>query len=228
MSFLKKRTTKSQQELKFRVAKAAIQYIDAGMSIGVGTGSTIDFFIDELVKVKSKINLIVSSSKKSTEKLENLGLKVVDLNYASKLDLYIDGADEVNKNHELVKGGGGALTQEKICRVYSNKFICIIDESKLVRQLGTFPIPVEVIPSARSYVSREIIKLGGSPAYREGVITDNGNIILDIHHLEISEPLKVEREINQIVGVVCNGIFATNPANIVLIARKDGTITEEQ
>ena len=213
-----------QNELKKLVASAAIDYIQPGMVVGVGTGSTVNYFIDELVKIKSKVGLTISSSNESTARLKSHGFEVVDLNYPSKVDIYIDGADEANKHRELIKGGGAALTREKICRVASEKFICIIDQSKLVPQLGKFPLPIEVIPMARSYVTMQLIKLGGQPVYREGVVTDNGNIIIDIHNLMIDNPLKLEQHINQITGVVCNGIFAVNPADILLIANEKGQI----
>ena len=213
-----------QNELKKLAANAAIEYIKAGMTVGVGTGSTVNFFIDELAKIKSKIELTVSSSEESTKRLKAHGFEVVNLNYPNKVDIYIDGADEANKHRELIKGGGAALTREKICRVASEQFICIIDQTKLVPQLGRFPLPVEVIPMARSYVSKELIKFGGQPIYREGVITDNGNIIIDIHNLMIDNPLKLEQQINQITGVVCNGLFAVNPADILLIAKDNGQI----
>ncbi|GGG00675.1 MULTISPECIES: ribose-5-phosphate isomerase RpiA [Cysteiniphilum] len=213
-----------QNELKKIAATAAIEYIKPGMTVGVGTGSTVNFFIDELAKIKSKIELTVSSSEESTKRLKAHGFEVVDLNYPNKVDIYIDGADEANKHRELIKGGGAALTREKICRVASDKFICIIDQTKLVPQLGRFPLPIEVIPMARSYVAKELVKLGGQPIYREGVITDNGNIIIDIHNLMIDNPLKLEQQINQITGVVCNGLFAVNPADILLIANDKGQI----
>ncbi|WP_119328460.1 ribose-5-phosphate isomerase RpiA [Cysteiniphilum halobium] len=214
--FFNKKT--DQNDLKKLAASAAIEYIKPGMTVGVGTGSTINFFIDELVKIKSKVELTVSSSEESTKRLKEHGFEVVDLNYPNKVDIYIDGADEANKHRELIKGGGAALTREKICRVASEQFICIIDQTKMVPQLGRFPLPVEVIPMARSYVAKELMKLGGQPIYREGVITDNGNIIIDIHNLMIDNPLKLEQQINQITGVVCNGLFAVNPADILLIA----------
>lgn len=220
--FFNKKT--DQNELKKIAATAAIEYIKPGMTVGVGTGSTVNFFIDELAKIKSKIELTVSSSEESTKRLKAHGFEVVDLSYPNKVDIYIDGADEANKHRELIKGGGAALTREKICRVASDKFICIIDQSKLVPQLGRFPLPIEVIPMARSYVAKELVKLGGQPIYREGVITDNGNIIIDIHNLMIDNPLKLERQINQITGVVCNGLFAVNPADILLIANDKGQI----
>ncbi|MDA0912023.1 MAG: ribose-5-phosphate isomerase RpiA [Proteobacteria bacterium] len=220
--FFNKKT--DQNELKKIAATAAIEYIKPGMTVGVGTGSTVNFFIDELVKIKSKIELTVSSSEESTKRLKAHGFEVVDLNYPNKVDIYIDGADEANKHRELIKGGGAALTREKICRVASDKFICIIDQTKLVPQLGRFPLPIEVIPMARSYVAKELVKLGGQPIYREGVITDNGNIIIDIHNLMIDNPLKLEQQINQITGVVCNGLFAVNPADVLLIANDKGQI----
>ncbi|WP_192483500.1 MULTISPECIES: ribose-5-phosphate isomerase RpiA [Cysteiniphilum] len=220
--FFNKKT--DQNELKKIAATAAIEYIKPGMTVGVGTGSTVNFFIDELAKIKSKIELTVSSSEESTKRLKAHGFEVVDLNYPNKVDIYIDGADEANKHRELIKGGGAALTREKICRVASDKFICIIDQSKLVPQLGRFPLPIEVIPMARSYVAKELVKLGGQPIYREGVITDNGNIIIDIHNLMIDNPLRLEQQINQITGVVCNGLFAVNPADILLIANDKGQI----
>ncbi|WP_151193651.1 ribose-5-phosphate isomerase RpiA [Cysteiniphilum sp. JM-1] len=220
--FFNKKT--DQNELKKIAATAAIEYIKPGMTVGVGTGSTVNFFIDELVKIKSKIELTVSSSEESTKRLKAHGFEVVDLNYPNKVDIYIDGADEANRHRELIKGGGAALTREKICRVASDKFICIIDKTKLVPQLGRFPLPIEVIPMARSYVAKELIKLGGQAIYREGVITDNGNIIIDIHNLMIDNPLKLEQQINQITGVVCNGLFAVNPADILLIANDKGQI----
>lgn len=211
-------------KLKKIAAYAAIKYIKPGMTIGVGTGSTVNFFIHELAKIKSKIELTVSSSEESTKLLKANGFKVVDLNYPNKVDIYIDGADEANKNRELIKGGGAALTREKICRVASEKFVCIIDQTKLVSQLGTFPLPVEVIPIARSHVAKELMKLGGQPTYREGVITDNGNLIIDMHNFMIDSPLKMEQQINQITGVVCNGLFAVTPADILLIANEKGEI----
>ncbi|WP_440615940.1 ribose-5-phosphate isomerase RpiA [Cysteiniphilum sp. 6C5] len=220
--FFNKKT--DQNELKKIAATAAIEYIKPGMTVGVGTGSTVNFFIDELAKIKSKVELTVSSSEESTKRLKAHGFEVVDLNYPNKVDIYIDGADEANKHRELIKGGGAALTREKICRVASDKFICIIDQTKRVPQLGRFPLPVEVIPMARSYVAKELVKLGGQPIYREGVITDNGNIIIDIHNLMIDNPLKLEQQINQITGVVCNGLFAVNPADTLLIANDKGQI----
>lgn len=223
--FTKKKIEK-QNKLKKLVAKAAIEYIKPGMTIGIGTGSTINFFIDELVRIKSKIDLLVSSSQASVRRLKSHGFGVVDLNYPEKVDIYIDSADQANKYCELIKGGGGALTREKICRVSSDQFICIIDHSKLVSELGDCSsIPVEVIPMARSYVSKELIKqVGGQVTYREGFLTDNNNIIIDINNISIDSTVELEKRINQITGVVCNGLFAVNPADLLLIANNEGRV----
>ena len=216
-----------QKKLKENVAKAAVKYIAPNMVIGIGTGSTIDFLIKELVTVKDKIKAIVSSSEESTKRLKSLGINnVCTLSDCKHLDIYIDSTDKANINKELIKGGGAALTREKICCVSSKKFICIIDESKVVKTLGKFPLAIEVIPMATSHVSKEIIKLGGSPVYRKGLITDNGNVIIDVHNLTILDPQDLETKINQIVGVVCNGIFSHNPADILLIAKNSGKIEE--
>jgi ribose 5-phosphate isomerase A len=214
----------NQNELKKLAAIEAAKQITSEITLGIGTGSTAAFLIEELVNYKDKIKQVVSSSEDSTKKLKTLGFDVVDLNYAGEIDLYIDGADECNKHKELIKGGGAALTREKICVAAAKKFVCIIDESKLVSTLGEFPLPVEVIPMARSYVAREIVKLGGQPVYREGVITDNGNVILDVFNMKIDNPLKLETELNQITGVVTNGLFALKPADVVIMAKKDGDI----
>ncbi|MGQ4002302.1 ribose-5-phosphate isomerase RpiA [Francisellaceae bacterium CB300] len=214
----------NQNELKKLAAIEAAKQITSEITLGVGTGSTVAFLIEELVNYKDKIKQVVSSSEDSTKKLKALGFDVVDLNYAGEIDLYIDGADECNKHKELIKGGGAALTREKICVAAAKKFVCIIDESKLVSTLGEFPLPVEVIPMARSYVAREIVKLGGQPVYREGVITDNGNVILDVFNMKIDNPLKLETELNQITGVVTNGLFALKPADVVIMAKADGEI----
>ncbi|MEY8766310.1 MULTISPECIES: ribose-5-phosphate isomerase RpiA [Francisella] len=213
-----------QDELKKLAASEAAKHITSEIILGVGTGSTVAFLIEELANYRDKIKAVVSSSEDSTKKLKALGFEVVDLNYAGNIDLYIDGADECNSHKELIKGGGAALTREKICVAAAKKFICIIDESKKVNTLGEFPLPVEVIPMARSYVAREIIKLGGQPVYREQTTTDNGNVILDIYNLKIDNPLKLETELNQITGVVTNGIFALKPADQVIMAKNDGTI----
>jgi len=214
-----------QNELKRNVAISAIEYVETGTIIGVGTGSTANYFIDELAKIKTKIEGTVASSVATAERLEGHGIRVFDLNVVDEISVYIDGADETNKYLHLVKGGGGALTREKIIAAASNKFVCIADESKLVDTLGKFPLPVEVIPMARSYVARELVKLGGDPAYREGFKTDNGNIILDVHNLQIMEPVKMEQSINNIVGVVTNGLFANRSADVLLLGTKDGTKT---
>ena len=222
--FFKKNKT-DQDELKKLVAIEAVKMIDSKINVlGIGTGSTVNFLIEELANHKDKITTVVSSSEESEKRLKKLGFDVVDLNYAGNIDLYIDGADECNDYKELIKGGGAALTREKICVAATKKFICIIDESKKVGTLGKFPLPIEVIPMARSYVAREIVKLGGQPAYREQTITDNGNIILDVHNLKIDNPIKLESQLNQITGVVTNGIFASKPADIVIMATKERDI----
>ncbi len=216
----------NQDEMKQAVAKAAIEYVVPGTIIGVGTGSTANFFIDELAKVKGKIEGTVASSVASAERLKGHGIPVYDLNAVDGISVYIDGADESNKHLHLIKGGGGALTREKIVAAASDKFVCIADESKLVDRLGKFPLPVEVIPMARSLVAREIIKqIGGEPVLREGFTTDNGNIILDIHNLDIMEPVKTEQILNGITGVVTNGLFAIKPANVLLLGCQDGVKT---
>jgi len=225
MLFGNNKEKKELDKAKQIAAKEAIKYISANMNIGIGTGSTVNFFIDEFAKkFKGKIDKVVSSSEKSSKKLKEYGFDVVDLNYIGELDIYIDGADECNDHKELIKGGGAALTREKICNAAATDFICIIDKSKIVRTLGKFPLPIEVIPMARSFVAREIIKMGGRPVYREGAITDNGNIILDVFNFEIYNPLKIERQINQLTGVVCNGIFANKPADKVIIASANGEL----
>lgn len=206
------------EDLKREAAVRALEYIDDDMVVGVGTGSTVNHFIDALVTVKHRINATVASSIVTTQRLKDLGIPVIDLNVAGDVHLYIDGADEVNSHREMIKGGGGALTREKIVAAASRKFICIVDESKKVKRLGTFPLAVEVIPLARSLVAREIVKLGGSPEYREGFVTDNGNIILDVYNLAIDSPVAMEEKLNNITGVVCHGIFAQRPADVVVVA----------
>lgn len=215
----------TQDELKQAVARAAIEYVEAGTIIGIGTGSTANFFIDELAKIKHKIEATVASSVASAERLKGQGIEVLDLNSVDEISVYIDGADESNKYLHLVKGGGGALTREKIVAAVAKKFVCIADESKLVDVLGAFPLPVEVIPMARSYVARQIVKLGGQPVLREGFTTDNGNVILDVHNLQIMEPVKLEETLNHITGVVTNGLFAMRPADVLLLGTKDGVKT---
>lgn len=191
----------------------------------MGTGSTTNFFIDELASIKHVFDAAVSSSEASAERLRGHGITVLDLNAAPQVDVYVDGADEVNRNRQLIKGGGAALTREKIVASAADEFICIVDESKLVDTLGTFPLPVEVIPMARSLVARALVKLGGQPIWREGVVTDNGNWILDVHGLHIDDPDELEAEINNIAGVVCNGLFAQQAAHLVLMSTSNG-ITE--
>ena len=216
----------TQDEMKQAVAKAAIDYVEAGTIVGVGTGSTANFFIDELAKIKHKIEGTVASSEASAERLKGHGIEVFDLNSVSEIAVYVDGADESNKYLHLIKGGGGALTREKIVAAASKKFVCIADESKLVDVMGKFPLPIEVIPMARSLVAREIIKqIGGEPVLREGFTTDNGNIILDVHNLEIIEPTKIEQILNNITGVVTNGLFAIKPATVLLLGTQDGVKT---
>jgi len=216
----------TQDEMKQAVAKAAIEYVEAGTIVGVGTGSTANFFIDELAKIKGKIEGTVASSEASAERLKGHGIEVFDLNSVSEIAVYVDGADESNKHLHLIKGGGGALTREKIVAAASKKFVCIADESKLVDVMGKFPLPIEVIPMARSLVAREIIKqIGGEPVLRDGFTTDNGNIILDVHNLEIMEPTKMEQVLNNITGVVTNGLFAIKPANVLLLGTQDGVKT---
>jgi len=214
-----------QNNLKLQAAEAAIKYTHNVDIIGVGTGSTVNHFIDLLEPIKHKFEGAVSSSEASSKRLLALGIPVLDLNNVGSLDLYVDGADETNSHLQLIKGGGGALTREKIIAAASKQFVCIADESKLVSRLGTFPLPIEVIPMARSYVAREIIKLGGHPVWRENFITDNGNIILDIHRLEILEPIKLESTLNNLTGVVTTGLFAERSADIVLLAGEGGTRT---
>jgi len=213
----------TQDELKLQVAQAAVKYVESGI-IGVGTGSTANFFIDELAKVKSKIEGAVASSEATAERLRNHGIEVFDLNNIDGMDIYVDGADEITEHMHMLKGGGGALTREKIVAANAKTFVCICDESKYVPVLGKFPLPVEVLPMARSYVARELVKLGGQPKLRD-FTTDNGNIILDVHGLNILDPIEMEAKINQIVGVVTNGLFAARPANILLLATNDGVKT---
>ena len=208
----------NSEQKKQAAARAAIEYVEYDDIIGVGTGSTVDYFIEYLKPLKNKISGTVASSISTKEKLEANGIRVIDLNEVSDIPIYIDGADEVNSNLQLIKGGGGALTREKIIAGASQKFLCIVDESKLVDVLGKFPLPLEVLPMARSFVAREIIKIKGMPAWREGLITDNGNIILDINHLDIIEPIKLEKELNQIPGVVTVGLFAARGADKVLVS----------
>ena len=205
------------EEQKRLAAQQAVGYVEDGSVVGVGTGSTVAHFIDELGKIRGRIEATVSSSEKSTALLKQLGIPVVDLNSVGELSLYVDGADECDPLKCLIKGGGAALTREKIIAAASRKFVCMIDASKRVDVLGKFPLPIEVIPMARSYVARELVKLGGQPVWRDGVVTDNGNVILDVHGLRIVDPPALEAELNQIVGVVCVGLFARRRADVVLI-----------
>ena len=206
---------------KLKVAKSSLDYIEHDCVLGVGTGSTVNFLIDLLPDVINKIQAVVSSSDESTKRLEAHGFEVANLNNIGNIDLYIDGADEATKNLHLIKGGGGALTREKILAASAKKFICIVDDSKIVDRLGNFPLPIEVLPMAQSYIAREIVKMKGQPILRENFITDNGNHILDIHNLDITNPIETETVINQIPGVMTVGIFARRPANILLIAEEN-------
>ncbi len=219
----------SQDNQKRAVAKAAFEYVKSKLRsdsvIGVGTGSTANYFIDELATIKYDIGATVASSEASAKRLRAHGIAVMDLNSVSEVTFYVDGADEANEYLQLIKGGGAALTREKIVAAVAREFICIADASKLVPVLGKFPLPVEVIPMARSYVGREIVKLGGDPAYREGCLTDNGNIILDVHNLSIVDPRQLETSLNQITGVVTNGLFALRPADLLLLGTDSGVQT---
>jgi ribose 5-phosphate isomerase A len=215
----------NQDALKQRVAHAAIEYVRAGGVIGVGTGSTANCFIDELGKIKHRIDAAVASSEGTAQRLKALGIQVVDPNTVVQLEIYVDGADEVNRSLAMIKGGGGALTREKIVAAITRTFVCIADESKLVNVLGRFPLPVEVIPMARSYVARELVNLGGQPEWRQGFTTDNGNSILDVYNLEITEPMALEAALNQITGVVTNGLFARRGADVLLLGTPRGVET---
>lgn len=214
-----------QNAKKKAVAEAAIRYVEAGSIIGVGTGSTVNCFIDALESIKHNIVGAVSSSEASTERLKALGIEIYSLNDVDGLSVYVDGADEITEHKHMIKGGGAALTREKIVAAVADKFVCIVDDSKQVPVLGQFPLPVEVIPMARSYVARELVKLGGDPVYRQGVITDNGNVILDVHNLDIVNPRELETTINGITGVVTNGLFANRGADVVLVATDNGVVT---
>lgn len=206
-------------------AKAALGYIDAGTVLGIGTGSTVDCLIDFLPSYKDRIEKLVSSSSASTERLQGLGFEVSKLSEAGDLDLYIDGADEATKHLHLLKGGGGALTREKVLAGAARKFVCIIDDSKLVGMLGKFPLPIEVLPMAQSFVARKLVKMRSQPIWRENYVTDNGNHILDVHNLAISNPLEMETRLNQIPGIITVGLFAHRPADVLLIAGEDGVRT---
>jgi ribose 5-phosphate isomerase A len=212
----------TQDEMKKSAAIKALEFIENDSIVGVGTGSTVNYFIDALATIKNKIQGAVSSSEESSKRLTDHGIEVFDLNDVDVLDVYVDGADEITKYMSMIKGGGAALTREKIVAAVAKKFICIADNSKQVELLGHFPLPVEVIPMARSYVARELVKLGGDPEYRQGVVTDNGNVILDVHNLSIIDPKKLEADINAIVGVVTNGLFAQRGADILILGTKSG------
>lgn len=212
----------SQDANKRQAAAAAMSYVKDGIALGVGTGSTVDLFIELLQPLAAKLGPVISSSERSTRKLAEYGIRTVDLGSVGDLDLYIDGADEATKHRHLIKGGGGALTREKIVAAASRRFVCIIDETKLVPTLGKFPVPIEVIPMAQSYVARQMVKAGGQPILREGFVTDNGNHILDVHNLRIANPLELETRFNQIAGVVTVGIFANRPADLLLIGGPSG------
>lgn len=215
----------TQDEMKKAAGWAALQYVKQGTIVGVGTGSTVNHFIDALATMKDDIEGAVSSSEASTKKLIELGIEVFDLNSVDLIDVYVDGADEINDRMDMIKGGGAALTREKIVAAVAKKFICIVDNTKQVPILGDFPLPVEVIPMARSYVARELVKLGGDPVYRQGVVTDNGNVILDVYNMQILDPKVMETKINAIVGVVTNGLFANRGADVLLVGTPDGVNT---
>lgn len=215
----------NQDEMKKAAALAAIDYVETGTVIGVGTGSTANHFIDALARIKGRLEGAVASSNATAERLKRAGIPVLDLNDVGELPLYVDGADEATRHLHLIKGGGGALTREKIVAAASRKFVCIADESKLVEVLGRFPLPIEVIPMARSYVARELVKLGGSPVWRQGFVTDNGNVILDVHHLRILNPVELEERLDHIAGVVTNGLFARRPADVLILGTAKGVQT---
>lgn len=215
----------TQDEMKKAVGWAALGYVQPNTIIGVGTGSTVNCFIDALASIKDQIKAAVSSSEASTLRLKALGIPVMDLNEVDSFDVYIDGADEINGQMEMIKGGGAALTREKIVAAVAKRFVCIVDSGKVVDVMGRFPLPVEVIPMAREYVARELRKLGGEPVYRSGVITDNGNQILDVHGLQITNAKQLEEQINNIVGVVTVGLFAKRGADVALVGSPDGVKT---
>ncbi|MCL1145132.1 ribose-5-phosphate isomerase RpiA [Shewanella sp. 10N.261.52.F9] len=215
----------TQDEMKKAAGWAALQYVEENSIVGVGTGSTVNHFIDALATMKFDIQGAVSSSEASTEKMKALGIQVFDLNSVNELSVYVDGADEINSQMDMIKGGGAALTREKIVAAVAEKFVCIVDNTKQVDILGEFPLPIEVIPMARSYVARQIVKLGGDPVYREGCVTDNGNIILDVYNMQIMKPKELEEQIDGIVGVVTNGLFAKRGADVLLVGTPEGVKT---
>ncbi len=215
----------TQDDLKQAVAREAIRYVVDGAVIGVGSGSTAHFFIDELAKMKNRIAGAVASSEKTAERLKRHGIRLLDLNGVDELPVYIDGADEITEHLAMIKGGGGALTREKVVAAVAKKFVCIADESKLVPVLGKFPLPVEVTPMARAYVARQMVRLGGQPKLREGFVTDNGNIVLDVWGLSILNPVELETAINNVTGVVTNGLFARRGADVLLLGNQSGVKT---
>ena len=217
----------TQDQMKKAAAEAAVVYVTKNSIVGVGTGSTVNYFIDALEPIKDTIQGAVSSSEASTERLKAMGITVFDANEVGSLDIYVDGADEINPAREMIKGGGAALTREKIVAAIAKQFICILDNTKRVDVLGKFPLPVEVIPMARSYVARELLKLGGDPCYREGCVTDNGNIILDVHNLSIQDAKSLEDQINSIAGVVTVGLFANRGADLVIEGTPNGVVIHE-
>ena len=217
-------TLNTQLEQKQQVAQAALAFVRTGVVLGVGTGSTVNCFIDALAASHIPIEAAVSSSEASSARLKAAGIEVIELNLAGTLDIYIDGADEFDAHRRLIKGGGGALTREKIVAGASRKFVCIVDESKKVGVLGKFPLPIEVIPMARSFVARSLLAIGGQPELRQGFITDNGNLILDVHHMDLVDPVAMEKRINNIPGVVTCGLFAIRPADVVLMATPSGVV----
>ena len=212
----------TQDDLKRQVAQSALRFVRAGQVLGVGTGSTVDLFIDALAAAKLDVKRAVSSSERSSAKLTAIGIEVLDLNDVDELPVYIDGADEIDGGFHMIKGGGAALTREKIIAAVAKTFVCIADASKRVEVLGRFPLPVEVVPMARAHVARELARLGGRPVWRQGVVTDNGNVILDVHGLSITEPVATESRIDRIVGVVTNGLFAARGADVLLLGSADG------
>lgn len=216
----------TQDQLKLAAAQQAVSMVPEGEIIGVGAGSTVNMFIDELAKIKDRIKGAVAASETSAERLRSHGIQVFELNEVHELPIYVDGADEINHYLQMIKGGGGALSREKVIASVSREFICIADESKYVEVLGNFPLPVEVLPMARSFVARELVKLGGMPDLRIGCLTDNGNQILDVRNMEIAEPVKMENRINQISGVVCNGLFAVRRADVLLLSTQHGIVVK--
>ncbi len=215
----------TQDDMKRAAAAAAISHVPYDCVVGVGSGSTTNFFIAELGKIKSRVRGAVASSEETARRLKELGIEVLDLNTVDDLPVYVDGADEITRHLAMIKGGGGALTREKIVAAVASKFVCIADRSKFVDVLGRFPLPVEVIPMARSYVARELAKLGGNPAWRQGFVTDNGNVILDVHNLSIVAPVELETQLNQLPGVVTNGLFARRGADVLLLGTERGVET---